>query len=157
MFRDHQVPAGPRPANASHSPTRLAKENINPVDNLPAASTSVTATDNNAPMLSASSSNNHSLFSFGRHGGSGDAGDDTTTASFDFLPSVSFDDLQSSLETASSEFKLTQFPTPTGERPIFDDSSLLDKMAGQQSNFRQNGNTSRVVPQPNPTDRKSVV
>jgi dual specificity tyrosine-phosphorylation-regulated kinase 2/3/4 len=108
-------------------------------------------------MLSASSSNNHSLFSFGRHGGSGDAGDDTTTASFDFLPSVSFDDLQSSLETASSEFKLTQFPTPTGERPIFDDSSLLDKMAGQQSNFRQNGNTSRVVPQPNPTPNTAAV
>lgn len=152
MFRDHKVPAGPRPANASHSPTRLAKENINPVDDLSAASTSPPSTDQDAPMLSASSSNNHSLFSFGRHGGSGDLGDDTTTASFDFLPSVSFDDLQSSLETASSEFKLTQFPTPTGERPpIFDEKSLLDKMAGPQPSLRQNGSSSRVAAPPNPT------
>lgn len=67
------------------------------------------------PMLSASASNNHSLFSFGTR--NGDVADQSAT-SFDFLPSVSFDDLQSSLETASSDFKLTQFPSPAGQGPI---------------------------------------
>ncbi|KAK3989296.1 hypothetical protein QBC44DRAFT_308725 [Cladorrhinum sp. PSN332] len=75
-------------------------------------------------MLSASASNNHSLFSFGaRNGTTGDLGDASTT-SFDFLPSVSFDDLQSSLETASTDFKLTQFPSPTGQGTILGDRSL---------------------------------
>ncbi|KAL2130482.1 hypothetical protein VTI74DRAFT_6350 [Chaetomium olivicolor] len=70
-------------------------------------------------MLSASSSNNHSLFSFG---GRNDVTDNTT--SFEFLPSVSFDDLQSSLELASTDFKLTQFPSPTGQGTILGDRVL---------------------------------
>ncbi|KAI1878651.1 hypothetical protein JX265_002828 [Neoarthrinium moseri] len=101
-------------------------------------------------MLSASSSNNHSLFSFGRNGGNGDL-TDSTTGSFDFLPSVSFDDLQSSLESASTEFKLTQFPSPTGQGSILDDKPLVDRMAGQQPNVTHNGSTTRVAIQPNPT------
>ncbi|KAK4191211.1 hypothetical protein QBC35DRAFT_487645 [Podospora australis] len=72
-------------------------------------------------MLSASSSNNHSLFSFGARNGGPDDVNDTTTSSFDFLPSVSFDDLQSSLESASTDFKLTQFPSPTGQGTILND------------------------------------
>ncbi|KAI6784367.1 Dual specificity protein kinase-like protein [Emericellopsis cladophorae] len=60
-------------------------------------------------MLSASSSNNHSLFSFGRNGASKQT-DEQATGSYDFLPSVSFDDLQTSIESASTEFTLTQFP-----------------------------------------------
>ncbi|SPQ22218.1 31f800f6-6dd7-413f-9a40-143bde3d0651 [Thermothielavioides terrestris] len=76
-----------------------------------------------APMLSASSSNNHSLFSFGGKHGLPDDVTDTAT-SFDFLPSVSFDDLQSSLESASADFKLTQFPSPTGQGPILADRPL---------------------------------
>ncbi|KXX76507.1 Dual specificity protein kinase pom1 [Madurella mycetomatis] len=73
-------------------------------------------------MLSASSSNNHSLFSFGGRSGLADDVDDTT--SFDFLPSVSFDDLQSSLELASTDFKLTQFPSPAGQGTILADRGL---------------------------------
>jgi dual specificity tyrosine-phosphorylation-regulated kinase 2/3/4 len=99
-------------------------------------------------MLSASSSNNHSLFSFGRNGAHGDVGD-TTTGSFDFLPSVSFDDLQSSLESASTEFKLTQFPSPTGQGPILEEKPLVDKMVGQQPNVTHNGGTTRVTIQSN--------
>lgn len=100
-------------------------------------------------MLHASSSNNHSLFSFGRNGAPSDL-DDTTTSSFEFLPSVSFDDLQSSLETASTDFKLTQFPSPSGQGSILDEN-LLDNMAGQSSGSSQNGATSRATNQPNPT------
>ncbi|KAL5606129.1 hypothetical protein BROUX41_006103 [Berkeleyomyces rouxiae] len=84
-------------------------------------------------MLSASSSNNRSLFSFGRNAASSAASTstqipmqdnlenrDVTTSSpsFDFLPSVNFDDLQSSLEEASTEFKLSPFTTPTSTSTI---------------------------------------
>lgn len=100
-------------------------------------------------MLHASSSNNHSLFSFGRNGAASDIGD-STTSSFEFLPSVSFDDLQSSLESASTEFKLTQFPSPSGHGSILDEK-LPDRMAGQSSGTAQNGATSRSAAQPNPT------
>ncbi|KAI2605933.1 uncharacterized protein GGS25DRAFT_363358 [Hypoxylon fragiforme] len=135
MIRDHKAPAGPRPA--AQSPTRSTKENV-PINRI-----------DNEPMLHASSSNNHSLFSFGRNGAASDIGD-STTSSFEFLPSVSFDDLQSSLESASTEFKLTQFPSPSGHGSILDEK-LPDRMAGQSSGTAQNGATSRSAAQPNPT------
>ncbi|OHW94858.1 CMGC dyrk dyrk2 protein kinase [Colletotrichum incanum] len=91
-------------------------------------------------MLSASSANNPSLFSFGRNGAANEVGDSTT--SYDFLPSVSFDDLQSSLESASNDFKLTQFPNPTGQGSILHAESMADKMAGA-SNVAQNGASAR--------------
>ncbi|KAI1762592.1 hypothetical protein GGR53DRAFT_412256 [Hypoxylon sp. FL1150] len=136
MIRDHKAPAGPRPA--AQSPTRSSKENVHPQ-----------TSNNNEPMLHASSSNNHSLFSFGRNGAPSDIGD-TTTSSFEFLPSVSFDDLQSSLESASTDFKLTQFPSPSGQGGVLDET-LSDNMAGQSSGPSQNGVASRAINQPNPT------
>ncbi|KAI1453684.1 hypothetical protein F4805DRAFT_359249 [Annulohypoxylon moriforme] len=135
MIRDHKAPAGPRPA--AQSPTRSSKENVNPANRT-----------HDEPMLHASSSNNHSLFSFGRNGAPSDI-DDNTTTSFEFLPSVSFDDLQSSLETASTEFKLTQFPSPSGQGSILDEKSL-DIMGGQPSGAGGSGAT-RSGAQPNPT------
>ncbi|KAF9882327.1 dual specificity protein kinase pom1 [Colletotrichum karsti] len=98
-------------------------------------------------MLSASSANNHSLFSFGRNGDANEVGESTN--SYDFLPSVSFDDLQSSLESASNDFKLTQFPSPTGQGGILDTQGMADKMAGG-SNTTQNGGPARpgnAIPQ----------
>ncbi|KAI8966672.1 hypothetical protein F5Y11DRAFT_111531 [Daldinia sp. FL1419] len=137
MIRDHKAPAGPRPA--AQSPTRSAKENINPINRI-----------DNEPMLHASSSNNHSLFSFGRNGAPSDVGDNTT-GSFEFLPSVSFDDLQSSLESASNELKLTQFPSPSGQGNILDEQSS-DRMVRQSSINSLNGiTTTRTGAQPNPT------
>ncbi|KAL7623423.1 serine/threonine protein kinase, CMGC, dual-specificity [Parahypoxylon ruwenzoriense] len=105
-------------------------------------------------MLHASSSNNHSLFSFGRNGAPNDLAD-STTSSFEFLPSVNFDDLQSSLESASTEFKLTQFPLPSGHGTIIDERAL-DKMTGQSSGVTQNGATIRAVGQPNATTTTST-
>ncbi|KAI1468003.1 uncharacterized protein F4812DRAFT_459287 [Daldinia caldariorum] len=136
MIRDHKAPAGPRPA--SQSPTRSAKENVNPINRI-----------DNEPMLHASSSNNHSLFSFGRNGDSGDVGD-STTGSFEFLPSVSFDDLQSSLESATNDLRLTQFPSPSGQGSILDEQSS-DRMVRQSSGTSLNGATTRTGAQPNPT------
>ncbi|KAI1501445.1 hypothetical protein F5X99DRAFT_199958 [Biscogniauxia marginata] len=138
MLREHKVPAGPRPA--AQSPTRSSKENISPV-NQPSHTS-------NDPMLHASSSNNHSLFSFGRNGAPGDVGDSTST-SFDFLPSVSFDDLQTSIESASTEFKLTQFPSPSGQGSILEEKPTLE-MPGRQPNITQNGDSTRTAMQPNP-------
>ncbi|KAG6358724.1 hypothetical protein INS49_012243 [Diaporthe citri] len=80
-----------------------------------------------APMLSASSQNNHSLFSFGRNGTAPSPApleQDPSAAHHDFLPQVSFDDLQSSLESASGDFTLTQFPSPTGEGSILESQGL---------------------------------
>lgn len=137
MPRDHWPKAGSRPT--AQSPTR----------GVPA--------DKSGPMLSASSSNNHSLFSFGRSNGSStaagsnsrpsppivhndddlylDGEDDVAdrTTSYDFLPSVSFDDLQSSLESASTEFKLSQFPSPTGQGSILDAQAATEKLTGPSS------------------------
>lgn len=98
-------------------------------------------------MLSATSSNNHSLFSFGR----GDDGDvsNPPAGNFDFLPSVSFDDLQSSLESASNNFKLAQFPAPSGQGPILDGKPFFDNMVGP-SRVPPNGGASRTAVQPNP-------
>ncbi|KAI1657203.1 hypothetical protein F4813DRAFT_82706 [Daldinia decipiens] len=136
MIRDHKAPAGPRPA--AQSPTRSAKENLNPINRI-----------DNEPMLHASSSNNHSLFSFGRNGAPSDVGDNTAS-SFEFLPSVSFDDLQSSIESASNDFKLTHFPSPSGQGSILDEESS-DRMVRQSSGTSLNGATTRTGAQPNPT------
>lgn len=67
-------------------------------------------------MLSAPSSSNTSHFSFNRNGEAARQ----SSSSYDFLPSVSFDDLHASIESASTDFKLTQFPSPTGDGSILD-------------------------------------
>ncbi|KAL2148337.1 hypothetical protein VTH82DRAFT_2257 [Thermothelomyces myriococcoides] len=87
-------------------------------------------------MLSASSSNNHSLFSFGGRNGLADEVTDSAS-SFDFLPSVSFDDLQSSLESAS-DFKLTQFPSPTGQGTILGSASAPDRNMVERPDITRN-------------------
>lgn len=56
------------------------------------------------PTLHTSSRNNHSLFSFGGYG----AADENTTGAYEFLPSPSFDDLQSSIATASNDFNFAR-------------------------------------------------
>lgn len=107
-----------------------------------------------SPMLSASSNNNHSLFSFGRYAPAADdfSGPDavvpdndtsTSTTQFGFLPEVSFDDFQTSIE-ASDALKLTQFPSPPGERSILGSQGLDNSnMVDRPSTFR-NGATARI-------------
>ncbi|KAF4996535.1 hypothetical protein FGRMN_4464 [Fusarium graminum] len=99
-------------------------------------------------MLSATPSNNHSLFSFSRDGEQSQLNDSTT--SFDFLPSVSFDDLQSSIESASTDFKLTQFPSPTGEGGILETQRGDDNMSSRpQAVPSSNAAAARTAGQPN--------
>ncbi|KAL2190724.1 hypothetical protein L209DRAFT_9185 [Thermothelomyces heterothallicus CBS 203.75] len=129
MNRERPVPAGPRREN--QSPPRRSR-NASPTK----IGSIHRPTTDDAPMLSASSSNNHSLFSFGgRNGLSADLTD--SAASFDFLPSVSFDDLQSSLESAA-EFKLAQFPSPTGQGTILGSGSAADHSMVERPDITRN-------------------
>ncbi|KAI1438449.1 hypothetical protein GGR50DRAFT_431828 [Xylaria sp. CBS 124048] len=144
MNREHHlVSTGLRPA--AQSPARSTKENVSPSHKTTAYVV------HGGSMLHASSSNNPPLFAFGRNGTPGDV-DDSSTTSFDFLPSVSFDDLQSSLETATTDFKLTQFPSPSGQGSIIGEESLKEgRMAShQQNNVPQNRGVGRTAAQPNP-------
>lgn len=101
-------------------------------------------------MLRGSSSNNHSLLDFGR---SGEASQSTNqpTGSFDFLPSVSFDDLQTSIESASTEFTLTQFPSPTGARSILESEGMTDAKMHERSYTAQAASAATRAPPPSST------
>lgn len=101
-------------------------------------------------MLSASSQNNNlSLFSFGRNDDGPTSGpvEQDSSPQYDFLPQVSFDDLQSSIESASGDFQLTQFPSPTGDGSILDSQGLGDSHLGDESNHSHNGAMTRVAAQ----------
>lgn len=107
-----------------------------------------------APMLSASSSNNHSLFSFGRTGPDAVSGPDAVEPESDlsnqygFLPEVSFDDFQTSIEeSASDDLKLTQFPSPTGEGSILASQGFGDSRMVERPNTFRNGATPRAPAQ----------
>ncbi|KAK4109407.1 hypothetical protein N656DRAFT_336866 [Canariomyces notabilis] len=146
MNGERRVPAGPRREN--QSPTRRS------LNASPTKIGSIRRPTTDAPMLSASSSNNHSLFSFGgRNGLSDDVAD--ATASLDFLPSVSFDDLQSSLESASTDFKLTQFPAPTGQGAILAGRSLAagNNNMVERPDMTRHAASSHVPPQQPPLTR----
>ncbi|KAL3422528.1 Dual specificity protein kinase pom1 [Phlyctema vagabunda] len=92
MIREQKAPLGSQ--NEYTHTISNENQNPNPRPHVPS---------NREPALSASSRNNHSLFSFGGYA----APDDTqNSSSYDFLPSVNFDDLQSSLASASNDFKL---------------------------------------------------
>lgn len=103
-------------------------------------------------MLSASSSNNHSLLDFGRGGGTPQS-TDQTAASLDFLPSVSFDDLQTSIESASTEFTLTQFPSPMETRSVIETDSMADPKTHDRSYAAQLPTGTSRPPIPVPSSR----
>jgi dual specificity tyrosine-phosphorylation-regulated kinase 2/3/4 len=118
MLREQKLPSGPRPecspSKAYGDPFILTppradsyarQENADPGARLRAGSF-------REPTLHASSRNNHSLFSFGGFKGA----DENSTGSYDFLPSPSFDDLQSSIATASNDF--INRPSAVEERGI---------------------------------------
>ncbi|CAK7262896.1 serine/threonine protein kinase, CMGC, dual-specificity [Sporothrix epigloea] len=158
MLRKHFPQVGPRPASSPQPPAR----GVSP--------------EKPSPMLSATSSNNHSLFSFGRSNGisgstassskppqpqhsppplppqlsyaeddleesycDGEDGVSGSTTSYEFLPSVSFDDLHSSLELASADTKLAHFPSFIGQGSILDAQGFVDRMLEQSANATYGG------------------
>ncbi|KAH6683431.1 hypothetical protein B0J14DRAFT_647645 [Halenospora varia] len=115
MIREQKAPSGPRPG---YSPTKV-HENYLPAPRQRVAS-------GKEPTLSASSSNNHSLFPFGA---SGHADENITTGSFDFLPSPSFDDLQSSIAGPSTnEFSTQTQYTAIGGKTILGAKRSVESM-----------------------------
>lgn len=108
MLREQKAPSGPRPEYSPSKAPETYDQNVRP-----------RAGSVKEPTLNASSANNHSLFSFG---GGYSAADENSTISYDFLPSPSFDDLQSSIATASNEFNFdsqatAERSTVGGKRP----------------------------------------
>lgn len=95
------------------------KENYNPIS----GSSRTRMASSSESTLNASSQKKHSLFSFGGHAATGDI---PTSIGYDFLPSVSFDDLHSSIETASNDLQLNQFPAPNGQGSIIGNISFGD-------------------------------
>lgn len=103
-------------------------------------------------MLSMSSSQSHSLSSLDRNGDTGRVSQ--PTASFEFLPSVSFDDLHTSIESASTDFKLTQFPSPTGEGSILQPATMNKSLPERPPATSSSSASRRSIPQP-PANRPS--
>ncbi|PFH57621.1 hypothetical protein XA68_14784 [Ophiocordyceps unilateralis] len=112
MTLKHKAPpAGPRPANSS--PARLEQSFLS------SSSTSKSSDDVNPPMLAASS--HHSLPSAPRNGQMAQV-----AAPYDFLPSVSFDDLHASIETASTDPKRSHPPPNSTDEPARDSTGMID-------------------------------
>ncbi|KAG5996896.1 hypothetical protein E4U43_002774 [Claviceps pusilla] len=100
-------------------------------------------------MLSASSSTG---FSHLPHQRNGDAGhSNQSMGSFDFLPSANFDDLHTSIESASTGLKLTQFPSPTGEERVLESKGLVENSSPENPAMSQNSSSNRgSIPQHQP-------
>lgn len=114
----------------------------------PPSSSRTSSLVSNAPMLHATSSNNHSLFSFGRNGETGQTGQPSSSSSaagrFDFLPSVSFDDLHTSIESASTDYNSTKYPS-SAEGSISDSHNMTNRKLPESPIGSQNGGASRVT------------
>lgn len=140
MIREQKAPLGPRP---DFSTSTVRQENYDPGARARAGSV-------REPTLHASSRNNHSLFSFGGYG----AADENTTGSYDFLPSPSFDDLQSSIATASNGFNFDRASTiepnvSAEKRPIEPTPSTMTENRGSVAG--------RVLTGPRPARTNSIL
>lgn len=102
------------------------------------------------PTLNASSRNNHSLFSFGGFGNA----DENNTTSYEFLPSPSFDDLQSSINAASNDLK-ERFPAPGGNNTVIGGKRPVEAM--EASNEGRGTAGARVVSGPRPARTGSIL
>ncbi|PQE19163.1 dual specificity kinase pom1 protein [Rutstroemia sp. NJR-2017a BBW] len=100
MIREQRAPSGPRP-DISPTRQRISENYVSAVGT--GGSRLLTGKDS---TLNAPPRNNHTVFTFG-------SPTDDNSGSYDFLPSPSFDDLQTSI---SNELQLTtQFPAAGGD------------------------------------------
>ncbi|KIN05716.1 hypothetical protein OIDMADRAFT_113554 [Oidiodendron maius Zn] len=136
MIREKTASSGPRPEFSSKS-----HENYDPTPRPRAGSTRDTTL--NASLLSS-----HSLFSFGGI-------DDNPSGSFDFLPSPSFDDLQSSI--SSSNDLHSQFPAPGGASKIITDKRTIAAMDTSLNEGRGTAAAARASTGPRPIRSGSIV
>ena len=103
------------------------------------------------PILNASSRNNHSLFSFG---GEFSNPDGKSSPAYDFLPSPSFDDLQSSINAASKDFSL-DFSAATENNTVLRGKRPIEAM--EASNEGRGTVGARVVSGPRPARAGSIL
>ncbi|KAG5977541.1 hypothetical protein E4U55_006690 [Claviceps digitariae] len=144
MTLTHEAPAEDSPAP---SPTRLRRNTASDASRPPDLSSCSSTL--NAPMLSASSSTGYSHLAHQRNGDAGHS--NQSMGPFDFLPSVNFDDLHTSIESASTDLKLTQFPSPAGEGSILEAKGLMENKLSETPEMSQNSSSNRgSVPHPPP-------
>lgn len=102
------------------------------------------------PTVNASPRNHHSLFSFGGCV----AGDGNMTSSYEFLPSPSFDDLQSSITSASKDL-MEQFPMAGRNNTILGEKRPAGVL--EASNEGRGTGAARVVSGPRPARAGSIL
>ncbi|RDL38925.1 uncharacterized protein BP5553_03265 [Venustampulla echinocandica] len=107
MIREQKAPSGQGPIlGPGYSPSE-AQGNHNQNHNSATRHGVVSGREREPTVDASSSTHSHSLFSFGS--ANPNAADEASTASFEFLPSPSFDDLQSSIAGPPND-STTQFP-----------------------------------------------
>lgn len=159
MIREQKAPSGPRPdfspsrtyANLqlnilspmAHADSLRRQESYDPTPRPRVAS--------REPTLNASSRNNHSLFSFGGYSNT----DENTTPSYEFLPSPSFDDLQSSINAASKDFSNDFQPTDANNPVVVGGKRPVEAM--EASNEGRGTAGSRIVSGPRPARAGSII
>ncbi|APA07610.1 hypothetical protein sscle_03g023800 [Sclerotinia sclerotiorum 1980 UF-70] len=139
MIREQRAPSGPRP---DLSPTRhRISENYNPAVGT-GGSRLIAGKE---PTLHAPSRTNHTLFTFGGH-------NDDNSSSYDFLPSPSFDDLQTSI---SNELQLApQYPASGGGDSMPREKPSMGEIKASINNGRGPG-PARGVSGPRPARTSS--
>ncbi|KAG5933416.1 hypothetical protein E4U53_000995 [Claviceps sorghi] len=147
MTLTHEVPAEERPAP---SPTRSRRRTASNASRPPDSSSR--GAKLNAQMLSASSSTGYPQPTHQRNGDAGHSNpSNQSMASFDFLPSVNFDDLHTSIESASTDFNFTQSPSPTPETSILEARGLMENKLSEKPAMSHNSSVSRgSIPHPPP-------
>ncbi|TVY33180.1 Dual specificity protein kinase [Lachnellula subtilissima] len=141
MIREQKAPLGSR----SDFTQSISQENYN-------SPTRPRVASGKEPTLSASSSNNHSLFSFGGPTGA----DEKSSNTFEFLPSPSFDDLQSSIASASDDFK-NLFPAPGGQSILGEKRSIEAMTEGRATGTAPGTGAGRGITGPRPARAASLL
>ncbi|KAK6598002.1 Dual specificity protein kinase pom1 [Botrytis cinerea] len=129
MIREQRAPSGPRP---DLSPTRQRIAENYPPSVGTGGSRLIAGTE---PTLHAPQRNNHTLFTFGAH-------NDDSSTSYDFLPSPSFDDLQTSI---SNELQLAaQYPATGGGDSMPREKPSMGEIKASMNNGRGIGSARGV-------------
>ncbi|KAF2757713.1 hypothetical protein EJ05DRAFT_453541 [Pseudovirgaria hyperparasitica] len=151
-IRDHKPPLGPRPLDQPTSRRVISGDSTSSI----LANRSFLPTSTSESVLTQTRGSNP-RYSFGKAAEVNKHTERTdNSSSYDFLPSINFDDLHSSLSIPSYEPELSEFPAPGGGRSIFastketqstNDGPSTTAMgryqAGQETQVRRSGSLVR--------------
>ncbi|OCK82571.1 hypothetical protein K432DRAFT_424057 [Lepidopterella palustris CBS 459.81] len=141
--REHKAPLGPRPLD--HSSSKRVTSDASAASNNPLTTRSFLPTSTSEPFFNNSTSTraNNPRFSFGKSSDVSKEHPDSN-GSYDFLPSVSFDDFHESI--SSYEPALSDFPAPGGGGGILANTTTSNRptmVTG--NNARAEASDSRVT------------